>query len=78
MISEIYNTLYAWISSIFDVNMSLKVWQYVYGADVIATREDLISYLSQSLTLLVVVIMVIFILCMFRFVFRLLFMVFRW
>lgn len=78
MISEVYNTLYTWIGSIFDVNMSLKVWQYIYGADVIATREDLITYLSEFLTLIVVALMALFILGMFRFVFRLLFSVIKW
>jgi hypothetical protein len=78
MISEIYNTLYTWIGSIFDEGMSLKVWQYIYGADVIATREDLITYLSEFLTLIVVALMALFILGMFRFVFRLIFRVFRW
>ena len=50
MMSDIYQTIYTWVGSVFDENMTLKIWQYIYGADVITSRIDIVDYLSEVLT----------------------------
>lgn len=78
MIAEIYVLLYDWVSSIFAGDTPIKIWQYIYGVEVVTTKEDLVIYISQFLTLVVAVLCILFILGMFKFVFRLIFAVIKW
>lgn len=75
--TEIYELFYSWVGSIFSPDMSLKVWQYIYGADIIATREDLITYASELLSLLFLALVIGFIINVFVAIFKLLYMVIK-
>lgn len=75
--TEIYELLQTWVGSIFPPDMSLKVWQYIYGADIIATREDLIAYASEIMSLFFLALVVGFVVNVFVAIFKLLYMVIK-
>lgn len=75
---EIYNTLHEFVSSIFGEGMSLKVWQYIYGVDVITTRADLIDYTSEVLSLFMLVLVLVFVVAVFNAIFKLLIEAIKW
>ena len=78
MMSEIYETINNWVGSIFDVNMSLKVWQYIYGSNVITSRSDLVDYLSEVLTYGVLLAILLVTVLAFMGVIKLAFRVLKW
>lgn len=78
MMSEIYETLRIWVSSIFDENMTMKVWQYIYGSDFITSRSDLVDYLSEVLTYSVLLAILLVTVLTFMGVIKLAFRVLKW
>lgn len=78
MITDMYQLFYTWVSGIFGEDMSLKIWQYIYGSDVITTRDDLVAYFSEMLTYFACAVIVSFVFYVFVNIFRLLFGVFKW
>ena len=78
MMSEIYETLYTWVGSIFDENMTLKVWQYIYGSNVITSRSDLVDYFSEMLTLGILLAILLVTVLAFMGVIKLAFRVLKW
>lgn len=78
MMTEIYGTIYTWVGSVFDENMPLKVWQYIYGSDIITSRSDLVEYLSEVLTYGVLLAILLVTVLAFAGVIKLAFKVLRW
>lgn len=76
--TEIYELLQTWVGSVFPPDMSLKVWQYVYDSGVITSRNDLVDYLSEMLTLGVLLAILLMIVLAFMGIIKLLLRAIKW